>query len=238
MNKTEYLEKLEVCLRKKHLSKADIDDIIRDYAEFFEEGRRQSKPDAEISAKLGDPELVAQEIIEENSYNVNIVPVEDVKKQWQKSKDELKNWRLGDKFSRFLTIMLKILGIIILIPFALFFGGCLLAFLGLIIAILVSLFAIPLVCAVLSLAGIAASGLCISLGFLPAGLVMILGSVAAMSFSICTGSLLIWLTAALFQLIKKIVLYIRCRLFPLKKSGTGVPKSDTDMPQEGECDYE
>ena len=50
MNKMEYLSKLEACL-KHRLSKAEINDIMRDYAEYFEEGRRQSKTDFEISAK-------------------------------------------------------------------------------------------------------------------------------------------------------------------------------------------
>ncbi|MBP1581320.1 MAG: DUF1700 domain-containing protein [Oscillospiraceae bacterium] len=68
MNKLEYLNQLETIL-KKHLSKAEVDDIIRDYAEFFEEGRRQGKNDAEISAKLGSPELIAEQIMEENGLN-------------------------------------------------------------------------------------------------------------------------------------------------------------------------
>ena len=49
MNKQEYLERLEACLRHK-LSREEIDDIMRDYAEYFEEGRRQSKQDSEITA--------------------------------------------------------------------------------------------------------------------------------------------------------------------------------------------
>lgn len=42
MNKQEYLERLEACLKHK-LSRDEIEDIMRDYAEYFEEGRRQSK---------------------------------------------------------------------------------------------------------------------------------------------------------------------------------------------------
>ena len=76
MNKQEYLERLEACLKHK-LSRDEIEDIMRDYAEYFEEGRRQSKQDSEISAKLGDPELVAQQLIEEShqfrSRRMNII---------------------------------------------------------------------------------------------------------------------------------------------------------------------
>lgn len=75
MNKLEYLNQLETILKKQHLDKADIDDIIRDYAEFFEEGRRQGESDQEIAAKLGSPELIAQQIMEENGYKVAITPV-------------------------------------------------------------------------------------------------------------------------------------------------------------------
>lgn len=73
MNKQEYLERLEACLKHK-LSRDEIEDIMRDYAEYFEEGRRQSKQDSEISAKLGDPELVAQQLIEKvRSRRMNII---------------------------------------------------------------------------------------------------------------------------------------------------------------------
>ena len=36
-----------------------------DYGEYFDDGRRQNKTDTEISAKLGDPEIIAQQFIEE-----------------------------------------------------------------------------------------------------------------------------------------------------------------------------
>lgn len=74
MNKLEYLNQLETILKKQHMDKADIDDIIRDYAEFFEEGRRQGSSDAEICAKLGSPELIAQQILEENGHSVSLAP--------------------------------------------------------------------------------------------------------------------------------------------------------------------
>ena len=63
MTKESYLQALENLL-KKHLSKSEIDDILRDYGEYFDDGRRQNKTDTEISAKLGDPEIIAQQFIE------------------------------------------------------------------------------------------------------------------------------------------------------------------------------
>ncbi len=74
MNKLEYLGQLETILKKKRLSRAEVDDIIRDYAEFFEEGRRQGQSDAEISAKLGSPELIAQQLSEESEQEHNSTP--------------------------------------------------------------------------------------------------------------------------------------------------------------------
>ncbi len=64
MTKESYLQSLETLL-KKHLSKSEINDILRDYGEYFDDGRRQNKTDTEISAKLGDPEIIAQQFIEE-----------------------------------------------------------------------------------------------------------------------------------------------------------------------------
>ena len=64
MTKESYLQSLENLL-KKHISKEEINDILRDYGEYFDDGRRQNKTDIEISAKLGDPEMIAQQFIEE-----------------------------------------------------------------------------------------------------------------------------------------------------------------------------
>ncbi len=108
MNKQEYLERLEACLRHK-LSREEIDDIMRDYAEYFEEGRRQSKQDSEISAKLGDPELVAQQLIEESQeqnaehYSAprpkskeKKMPWDSAGNCWKSLKSRFQEWDHGD----------------------------------------------------------------------------------------------------------------------------------------------
>ncbi len=96
MNKLEYLGQLEAILKKQHLSKAEVDDIIRDYAEFFEEGRRQGQSDAEIAAKLGSPELVAQQLTEENNSGTASAP----KTEFKMPEVKLPKLNLKEKFSK------------------------------------------------------------------------------------------------------------------------------------------
>lgn len=79
MNKEEYLQKLEQHL-KKYLSKEEIKDILMDYNEYFEDGRRQNKSDIEISAKLGDPEVIASQFTEEIKEEMRKKHSDDIEK--------------------------------------------------------------------------------------------------------------------------------------------------------------
>lgn len=65
MSRYEYLKTLESHLRLS-LSRNEINDILRDYGEYFTEGENQGKSEWEIIAKLGDPKEVAQQIISES----------------------------------------------------------------------------------------------------------------------------------------------------------------------------
>lgn len=65
MSRYEYLKTLESYLRLS-LSRNEINDILRDYGEYFNEGENQGKSEWEIIAKLGDPKEVAQQIISES----------------------------------------------------------------------------------------------------------------------------------------------------------------------------
>ena len=99
MNKLDYLNQLENLLKKNHFEKNDIDDIIRDYAEFFEEGRRKGQNDAEISAKLGSPEIVVSQILEENSYKVSLAKIPEKKEFKMPKFPKLPkfNWKVREK---------------------------------------------------------------------------------------------------------------------------------------------
>ena len=65
MNKLEYLRTLENTLQTR-LPRQEVNDIIRDYAEYFAEGARQGKTDDEIAANLGDPIEVARQVLAES----------------------------------------------------------------------------------------------------------------------------------------------------------------------------
>ncbi len=95
MTREEYINKLEMLL-KKHLAKNEVDDIIRDYNEYFEDGYRQSKTDLEISAKLGNPEIIAKQFIDEfqgekSSSDTEVEIYENIKNKTSKGLERIKN---------------------------------------------------------------------------------------------------------------------------------------------------
>jgi len=138
MNKLDYLSQLESILKKNHLSKEDVDDIIRDYAEFFEEGRRQGQSDGEISAKLGSPELVAEQILEENGHKVAITPVTPKKEfkmpefklpKWER-KERVKKERKSGWIGSLISGTFRALMLLIILPVLALTMGAAVAFLG------------------------------------------------------------------------------------------------------------
>lgn len=70
MTKIEYLKQLEDELRYK-ISEQEMYDIMRDYAEYFEEGKKQGKTDKQIIEALGIPYVVAKQILGETPDNLN-----------------------------------------------------------------------------------------------------------------------------------------------------------------------
>ncbi len=90
MTKEEYLKQLEANL-KKFVSKDELNDILMDYGEFFEDGRRQNKSDTEISAKLGYPEIIAKQLIEEMPEDNKKRITDDVVRLKKDTADALKS---------------------------------------------------------------------------------------------------------------------------------------------------
>lgn len=129
MNKEEYLKKLEQCL-KKYLSKEEVNDILMDYGEYFEDGRRQNKSDTEISAKLGDPEVIASQFIDEvkaensKKYDGEIERLKDSTKSFinniKGEGKEKKNKSVFNTFGDFIGFTAK--AILFLIVFCMVFG--------------------------------------------------------------------------------------------------------------------
>lgn len=64
MSKNDFLDILRDYL-KGTFSQLEINDILRDYEEFFLNGELQGKSDEEIIRGLGSPKSIAQELIEE-----------------------------------------------------------------------------------------------------------------------------------------------------------------------------
>ncbi|WP_270939835.1 DUF1700 domain-containing protein [Romboutsia lituseburensis] len=84
MNKIEFLEILKDYL-KKDFSENEINDILRDYEEYFVDGLIEGKSDMEIIEALGSPKAIANELISQ------------IKKE---GKGEFNsNDRLNDKFN-------------------------------------------------------------------------------------------------------------------------------------------
>lgn len=69
MKRIAYLQILEKKLRYR-LPKREINEIIRDYAEYFVEGERQGKTEEELSSELGLPEIVAKQLISDHMQNL------------------------------------------------------------------------------------------------------------------------------------------------------------------------
>ena len=64
MSRFEYLKALEEYLIR-FLTRDEVNDIIRDYSEYFSIGENNGKSEQEISSDLGDPKTVARQIISE-----------------------------------------------------------------------------------------------------------------------------------------------------------------------------
>lgn len=92
MTKIEYLKQLEDELRYK-ISEQEMYDIMRDYAEYFEEGKKQGKTDKQIIEALGIPYVVAKQILGENPDDINVA----IKKGTSNLKSSFNSFKEGAK---------------------------------------------------------------------------------------------------------------------------------------------
>lgn len=92
MNRKEFLDILRDYL-KKNFSEDEINDIIRDYEEYFVNGEMEGKSDLDTIAALGSPKSIAKDLInqinEDESKNTKKDKIEDI---FIKSKRKIKEY--------------------------------------------------------------------------------------------------------------------------------------------------
>lgn len=92
MNRKEFLDILRDYL-KKDFSEDEINDIIRDYEEYFINGEMEGKSDLDTIAALGSPKSIAKDLInqinEDESKNTKKDKIEDI---FIKSKRKIKEY--------------------------------------------------------------------------------------------------------------------------------------------------
>ncbi|HGM3505861.1 TPA: DUF1700 domain-containing protein [Clostridioides difficile] len=93
LNKTEFLEILKDYL-KKDFSESEVNDILRDYEEYFVDGLIEGKSDMEIIASLGSPKSIAKELIlqtkEKNIEEEKIINTDVLNDKFSKFKSDMK----------------------------------------------------------------------------------------------------------------------------------------------------
>ncbi|MGO0901013.1 DUF1700 domain-containing protein [Clostridioides difficile] len=93
LNKTEFLEILKDYL-KKDFSESEINDILRDYEEYFVDGLIEGKSDMEIIASLGSPKSIARELIlqtkEKDTEEEKIINTDVLNDKFSKFKSDMK----------------------------------------------------------------------------------------------------------------------------------------------------
>lgn len=173
MNKNDFLDILRDYL-KGTFSQLEINDILRDYEEFFLNGELQGKSDEEIIRGLGSPKSIAQELMEEmkgqsptsenNTSEVFEKVNKEAKRAWKTAK--VTGRKAGNKAKEFLDsnsvingnissagvkliITLLTIGIVILaMPIILTMLGGLLTLIGMSIANFIGYLGAAILCGV------------------------------------------------------------------------------------------
>ena len=205
MNRSEYIAQLTAALRGK-LAFDEIEDIVRDYQEFFDEGVRQGKSEEQVAAELGNPrgaEKVAdsadQFAKKANAFTRRKMEEHEQRKaRRQEERASRAVWEDSSRYSRrsgCLGALLKLAAAVIAAPFALAFLIC------------------CLVGVMLGVAGIVAA-IC---GFVVLGMMLPLIPFTAIACAVAGLIFVIFfcITAviAVFWLLKAVLVFIRDLLF-------------------------
>ncbi|WP_422122501.1 DUF4097 family beta strand repeat-containing protein [Planococcus sp. X10-3] len=76
MTEKQFLQQLEQALDR--LPAEERNDILQDIREYFVNGRADGKTDSDITAELGAPDTIAQELVDSFDFNQTAVPAEKI----------------------------------------------------------------------------------------------------------------------------------------------------------------
>lgn len=95
MNKREFLEILKDYL-SNHFSDEEVNDILRDYEEYFVDGKIEGKSDLQIIESLGSPKSIVRDLVEEMKES----KIKNRNKKFDKIYDSINQvkFRLKDNF--------------------------------------------------------------------------------------------------------------------------------------------
>lgn len=168
MNKSEFLEILKDYLGKD-FSEYEVNDILRDYEEYFVDGIIEGKSDMEIISALGSPKSIAKDLVsqmkekDENKQFKNSKFTDNISDKYEQSKIKARDiFRKGKNYvsekltpnlysessrlsTKLIKIILKILSLVLLIPAFMFIVVMIPIGISLIMSLVAFIVAIPLV---------------------------------------------------------------------------------------------
>ena len=168
MNKNEFLEILKDYLRKD-FSEDEVNDILRDYEEYFVDGIIEGKSDMEIISALGSPKSIAKDLVsqmkekDENKQFKNSKFTDNISDKYEQSKIKARDiFRKGKNYvsekltpnlysessrlsTKLIKIILKILSLVLLMPAFMFIVVMIPIGISLIMSLVAFIVAIPLV---------------------------------------------------------------------------------------------
>ncbi len=168
MNKSEFLEILKDYLGKD-FSEYEVNDILRDYEEYFVDGIIEGKSDMEIISALGSPKSIAKDLVsqmkekDENKQFKNSKFTDNISDKYEQSKIKARDiFRKGKNYvsekltpnlysessrlsTKLIKIILKIVSLVLLIPAFMFIVVMIPIGISLIMSLVAFIVAIPLV---------------------------------------------------------------------------------------------
>ena len=168
MNKSEFLEILKDYLGKD-FSEYEVNDILRDYEEYFVDGIIEGKSDMERISALGSPKSIAKDLVsqmkekDENKQFKNSKFTDNISDKYEQSKIKARDiFRKGKNYvsekltpnlysessrlsTKLIKIILKILSLVLLMPAFMFIVVMIPIGISLIMSLVAFIVAIPLV---------------------------------------------------------------------------------------------